>query len=141
MTRTKSQLARLHCLCKELGIDADTRKELVHDYTGGRATSASELTLQEAQRLINMLVAQVPGTPTPAKPRAGICTEAQRKQVCSLMHQLGWYIQDAQGGKRLNFPRLAAFMAKHPATYPVTRLNALTVQQATTLINQLTALI
>jgi len=126
---------------RQQGIDDDQRAELCLTYTQGRSSSTKDLTYYEARQMLQDLNRQQYTAPRPqpaVQPQpTDRCTETQRRQVCSLMHTLKWYTADG----RLNFGTLTRFMARFPDTYPVAQLNALSVQQCSTLINQLTALL
>jgi len=55
MKRTLLQNSILHSLISQLGIDADTKSDLVDNYTNGRTTKSSEMTADECQRMIDDL--------------------------------------------------------------------------------------
>lgn len=58
MTRTQSQNVKFHALVNTLGLDADEKKELVRQVTGGRATSSREVTAREMDWAIKILEGQ-----------------------------------------------------------------------------------
>lgn len=64
MNRTPGQNIRLHKLLHKLGIDKDTKAELVMQFSNGRTSHSSELYIQECRALISALES---GTPSPVK--------------------------------------------------------------------------
>ncbi|MEA2041161.1 MAG: hypothetical protein U9N85_01225 [Bacteroidota bacterium] len=55
MLRTNGQNKRLHQLFSKLGIDAELKSELVHQFTGGRSYKSSEMLYNECTSLIKTL--------------------------------------------------------------------------------------
>ncbi|MCO5229574.1 MAG: hypothetical protein M9958_00320 [Chitinophagales bacterium] len=55
MIRSKSQNARFYSLIQSLNMDADTKNDLVYQYTNGRTTKSSEMTTIEMDYLIGYL--------------------------------------------------------------------------------------
>jgi len=55
MKRTAAQSKRLYALLSKLGIDAETKSELIYNYTQGRTIHSSELTIDECDKLIRQL--------------------------------------------------------------------------------------
>lgn len=58
MQRLNSQNARFHQLIGQLHLDADEKKQLVLQYSGGRSSSSADLTAREMQAVINDLTAR-----------------------------------------------------------------------------------
>jgi hypothetical protein len=87
MFRNKSQNNRLHALITKLGIDEETKQELVYKYTNGRLTSSKTMLMHECQALINEL--QVMANRIP-KNQDEIKADGQRKKMFSIAREMGW---------------------------------------------------
>lgn len=55
MLRTKTQNSRFHSLIQSLGLDQETKSDLVHQYTKGRTIKSSEMEYKEMEWLISDL--------------------------------------------------------------------------------------
>lgn len=55
MLRTKIQNSRFHSLIQSLGLDQETKSDLVHQYTKGRTLKSSEMDYKEMEWLISDL--------------------------------------------------------------------------------------
>lgn len=82
-----SHLAKIHILLKERKLTAQ-KEDLVHSFTGGRSTSARDLTHQEASQMIAYLSndQDAPVRLQIEKQRG----DAMKAKVISMAHQLGW---------------------------------------------------
>ncbi len=87
MFRNKSQNNRLHALITKLGIDEETKQELVYKYTNGRLTSSKTMLMHECQALINEL--QILANRI-QKNQDEIKTDSQRKKMFSIAREMGW---------------------------------------------------
>lgn len=98
--RTKQQHLRLFGLLGKLGYGEDTRRTLVHSFTGGRTTSSKEMLAYECNMLINHLEKSVPKDDNPLF--------WPRRKVFAICHELGWERKDGT----VDRDRLAAFIEK-----------------------------
>ena len=60
-TRTATQNRKLYWLFGQLGIDAETKADIIYNTTNGRTTHTSELRFLEAKELINNLTKSTKG--------------------------------------------------------------------------------
>ncbi len=89
-TRTLTQNSRLHALLNELGVDSETKREMVFNYTNGRTTSTKELTIDECNELINSLEKVLfKSQKQPPRERADAHQKARRK-IFILMYDCGF---------------------------------------------------
>ncbi len=86
MKRTNSQNRRLYGLFGRLGIDEDTRKAMVLNVTRGRTEHTSEMTVDEAKTLIEILSAEL----RRAKKTQYEEANRLRRKVFKLFYELGW---------------------------------------------------
>lgn len=88
-------------LVKELGLDADTKEDMICLHTDGRTTSIRGLTFKEADAVIKLLL----GGETAAQSAAA----KMRRKIMSMAHEVGW---ELAGGK-LDMPRLNNWCSKY----------------------------
>ncbi len=106
MKPTSAQLARLHILYKQLGIDTDAKKAMLMEYTEGRTDSSAGLRQKEADALILSLAADAAA--------ADPC-DKMRKKIISRAHRLGWVLNPAayEGKQKVDMNRLNAWCVKY----------------------------
>ena len=80
-----------------LGIDSETKQDLVSQYTNGRETKSSEMHFTECQALINDLRAKV-NEVSPQFKRE----DRQRKKVIALLCKIGYVKNDKPDMNRIN---------------------------------------
>jgi hypothetical protein len=86
MTRTLEQNKRFHTLISVLGIDAETKQELVYNASGGLNTSSKCLTYFEMEKLIDNL--QVLFNRRHDEEIASVMK--MRRKIFSIFHDLLW---------------------------------------------------
>jgi len=100
LQRTLKQNNQLHGLLGRLGIDTDTKQDLVYSYSGGREVSSKGLLYHECQALINCLLARTKGAAwSESSPE-----NKMRRKILSICHEMRWKdeITDNIDWKRLN---------------------------------------
>ncbi len=87
MIRTTKQSAAIWSLVKRLGINDDTRKDLIAQVSAGRTESSSQLSEEEAKQLIAHLnrLSNNAAAPTPA---LNALEESKRKMRGKIIHYL-----------------------------------------------------
>jgi len=87
MKRTIPTNKRLYALITELGIDTETKEDMIYNFTNGRTIHSSELTEFEARQLIEKL--------SPVNNRAensrklGEMNQQLRRNIFKLMYDIG----------------------------------------------------
>jgi len=87
MKRTLGQNRELHVLLAKNGIDADTKKEMVHNHTDGRTIKSSEMMYNECQNLIHHLKHN-----SPEETRS----DKMRKKIISLFRKQGYTLHNGK---------------------------------------------
>lgn len=119
-----------------LGIDQDQKMELVYEYTGGRTTSSSQMTITECDKLIAALSQQQPDGWQRHQfkdPHA-----RQRGKMLMWCHQLGWEVRDGKKYK-VDYVRLNNQIARNIDMQGQT-WDTLNAQQLNVMVNQLEAI-
>lgn len=114
--RTNQQNKALYTLFASLGIDSDTKQELIYEYSGGRTSKSSELYQMEAHKLIGDLAEKA----NPTKPQTTKLTQEEleakypghkmRRKVISIARELGWF--ERNSGK-FEIGLLNSFLVKY----------------------------
>lgn len=90
-----AQRSKIAVLINKLGLDIDTKEELIHTHTDGRTTSIRGLKMHEAIQVIQSLTGD-------QKPQNNPATKMRRK-IMSMAHELGWELEGGKlDTKRLN---------------------------------------
>lgn len=91
LAKTK-QIQLIHTLLNKMGkvTDADYKRELVQQYSNGRATSTKDLFYQEANELITDLQKM-----TGANPQ-DIAADKMRKKIIAMAHYMNWKTEDGK---------------------------------------------
>lgn len=92
MTRTSRQNRQLYALIQKLGIDDETKREMVYEKTQGRTSSSSMLTWVECEELIKSLQEK-------ANQQFDQANNMRRK-IIGISHDLGWSSIDPATLKR-----------------------------------------
>lgn len=87
MLRNKKQNSELHALISKLGIDAETKEELVYNFTKQRTKSSAQMLIWECQALINELRAKALLIP---KNKDAEQADKLRKKLFSIAREMGW---------------------------------------------------
>lgn len=87
MIRTTKQSAAIWSLVKRLGINDDTRKDLIAQVSAGRTDSSSQLSEEEAKQLISHLTRLTKNASAPA-PALNAVEESKRKMRGKIIHYL-----------------------------------------------------
>lgn len=127
--RTLEQNARLHALITKLGIDTETKAQLVAEVSKGRVTSSKLLTERECE----MLISHLSSMPAMAGTRYGYVNDPankMRRKILSICHELEWELQNGS----VDWPRLNAWLLKYG--YLHKGLNEYTEQELPTLVTQ-----
>lgn len=133
MLRTINQNRQLHALVNKLGINKETKEELVYEYTKGRSSSSADLNLDECQALINNLnhmarnSVQVKPTPKPKLEKSA--ENKMRRKILSICHEMRW-----KEGNNLDWKRINGWLLKYG--YLHKPLNDYTAKELPTLITQ-----
>ena len=124
---TNSQKAAIAVMCQQLGIDADGKADLVHQFSGGRTTTSKKLTMKEAAELLQHLSKLM-------KPDAA--TLKMTGKVLSLAHQLGWTKISKRTGRRVaDGEKLDEWLVKY--SYLHKKLNKYKTGELPKLISQM----
>lgn len=100
MKRNLQQNKILHALIGTLGIPADVKEELVHQFTNGRETKSSEMTVEECRALINHLNVikqqniKVVASPGPVFQNTP--ANNMRRKVISIAHEMKWKLPNGK---------------------------------------------
>ena len=114
--RTGYQNKIFHSLINELKLDAETKEELVYNFTLCRTKSSAEMHWLEMEQLITALRQRLASpTPTLLK-REGVSDPAQkmRRKILSMCHEVHvtkW--SEAAQKNVIDFARLNAWIAKY----------------------------
>ena len=113
MLRNKQQNKQLHALIGELKIDAETKEELVHQFTNKRETQSSKMLVNECQALINHLKVMRGSKPKSAS--TGSATETtpenkMRRKILSICREMGG---DWHNGLQYNWIKINAWLDKY----------------------------
>lgn len=123
--RTNAQNKALHSLLSKHGFDADSKAEMVYFYTDGRTERSSEMSFDEANRMIHKLGGQ-PFTATPSisgKSRRAVNLKNQKAGIKSivspthidLMNRL-WRLRDGRTPEGLKALSQRIIRKDKPAT-------------------------
>lgn len=111
MQRTVTQNKQLHAIIGKLKISSEHKQELIYQYTKGRSSSSADLTIPEAQALINnlnhLLRNEKPPV-TPPKLKQANSANAMRRKILSVCHEMGW-----KENGRLDWTRINGFLLKY----------------------------
>lgn len=124
MTRTIEQNKLLYLLLNKLNIDAETKEQMVYNYTNGRTVHSSAMDREECEKLIVALQNQSKGI------IADDPADKMRKKILSICHELEW---EMPGGK-INFERLSAWLTKYGYLHKA--LNEYTKEELPVLVTQ-----
>lgn len=137
MFRNKQQNKALHALITDLGIDQETKEELVYQFTKGRESSSSKMLVFECQALINHLNVlkneahatnrRVTNQTVSSADKAK--SQKMRRKILSTCHEMNWRKNGA-----LDWPRINAFLLK--SGYLQKPLNDYTAQELPKLVTQ-----
>lgn len=119
-TITRAQMAKIHVLAAERGLDNDLLHELVSAETG--RSSIKALTIPEAILIIDRL--QGHGTPK------GMASLRQKRFIESLLKEIGWVMENGMP----DITRLEGFLR---ARFSVDSYQWLTVRKASEVIEAL----
>jgi len=108
MNRTLQQNKQLHALISKLGIDKDTKAEMVHQYTRGRTCSSAGMTINECDILINFFSKQVEGY-TPGGHTLDSNANKMRRKILSICHDMLWENPDGS----VDWKALEAWLLKY----------------------------
>lgn len=81
-TINKLQNKKLHTLLGKLGVDREAKQEIIYKSTLGRTSSAKDLSMSEANRLISELQSMWRNDPA----------QTMRRKIFSHCHELGWHV-------------------------------------------------
>lgn len=129
MTRTKQQHRVLFALLARLGLTA-TRAKLAEQYSDGRTSKTSKLTVSECQLLIDDLQGQVP-SPKTGKQVSPVVLK-KRRIAFALFGKLGWTVN---AGEKLDYTRVNNWMLTH--SHAKKELNKYSSKELGKLIGQL----
>lgn len=87
MLRNKNQNSQLYALLNKLGIDTETRQEIVSTYTQGRTSSSSKMSVTECQAMINDLRQRSPND---------TAADQMRKKIISLFIKQGYTLPNGK---------------------------------------------
>jgi hypothetical protein len=125
MLRNKKQNSELHALISKLGIDAETKEELVYNFTKQRTKSSSQMLIWECQALINELRAKALLMP---KNKDAEQADKLRKKLFSIAREMGW-VTNGKVDQRLHTWVLKyGFLKKALNDYSVAELPKLITQ-------------
>jgi hypothetical protein len=100
MKRTITSNKRLYALFSQLGIDNDSKCDLVLSISNGRTVHSSELTESEARQLIEKL--QPSGSIVPER-RWSELAQQLRRNVFKLMYDIGLLNSNMNTAEKLDF--------------------------------------
>lgn len=125
---TAAQRKEIHLLCD---CNTEIKEALVHQYSNGRTTTSTELTLDEASRLISSLKSHW------ARFKK---SKRQHMYIVSLLRQLGWTQHNERYGIIADMDRLSDFLksTRSPVRKPLQDMNT---QELSTLINCLESML
>ena len=91
-TKTGMQLRLLHGLIGKLGIDSDTKADMIYRLTDGRTSSAGDLNYMEAKTLIDFLQEQVKGMGlgNVEQTKRAASMQKMRRMILSCCYGLHW---------------------------------------------------
>ncbi|HXU27478.1 MAG TPA: hypothetical protein VN698_09625 [Bacteroidia bacterium] len=101
MFRNREQNKKLHALIGELKIDAETKEDLVHSYTGGRTTSSSKMLVHECANLISHLESM--SSKKTQMPNQTEACQKMRKKIFSICYEMQWTLAGKLDWSRINF--------------------------------------
>lgn len=121
MIRNTKQNKQLHALVGKLFIPDDVKRMLVYDFTKGRETSSSKMTMEECQALINFLNSK--------KKQYADKSDNMRKKILSICHEMQWAVNGQIDWKRLNeFLNKSGYLHKPLNHYTLSELPKLVTQ-------------
>lgn len=125
---TAAQRKEIHILCD---CNTEIKEALVHQYSNGRTTTSTELTLDEASRLISSLKSHW------ARFKK---SKRQHMYIVSLVRQLGWTQPNERYGIIADMDRLSDFLKskKNPVRKPLQDMNT---KELSVLINCLESML
>lgn len=129
-----AQYARFFYLAKELGLDEDSYRPIIGQYTNSGSTSLKDLKRQQyfdlcssLQNEVNKLKHSKPQQAQQPQPD----TLPMRRKVCSLLHELGW----EQPGGRIDWKRFNQFTRHSKSPVASRMLDAYDSKELQKLIN------
>lgn len=139
MIRTSNQSAAIWALIKKLGIDEETRKDLVCQVTQGRSESSKDLSEQEAKSLIDHLNRLVKGSQEPKRELTPL-QESEAKMRGKVIHYLllmGYGIPSVHGKTVPNWERINPFIRSIGSNNPKRKtLNQLSYDELCKVVTQ-----
>ena len=101
------QIAKIHVLLAQIGMakDKEYKRNLVQQYSLGRAESTTKLTWKEACDMIADLERSSGSQKTPDELRA----DRKRKLILHYAHQMGWELE----GKKIDMQRVNDWCVKY----------------------------
>lgn len=134
MKRTQNQNKRIYRLLNDLNISTDDKKNMVLSITKSRTEHTSEMYYAEAQRLIEKL--EEMSKPIKQDKQQNELKQRFRRSVFVLMYEIGLINSQMTTGEKVR--EINAFIQRK--TKFNKHLNSLTVEELTTLLNQLQAI-
>ncbi|MCF8337893.1 MAG: hypothetical protein K9I74_07910 [Bacteroidales bacterium] len=135
MKRTQNQNKRIYRLLNDLNISTDDKKNMVLSITKSRTEHTSEMYYAEAQRLIEKLEEMTEQTGKQDKQQNEL-KQRFRRSVFVLMYEIGLINSQMTSGEKVR--EINAFIQRK--TKFQKHLNSFTVDELTTLLNQLQAI-
>jgi hypothetical protein len=99
MIRTKKQNMAFHALIGKIGIDKETKRDMILGMTNMRTSSSKDLTSDECQALINAL--RVKSGLKPDKVQDDPA-DKMRKKILSICHEMHWTVNGKVDWRRLD---------------------------------------
>jgi hypothetical protein len=94
MLRTKTQNSRFHSLIQSLGLDQETKSDLVHQYTNGRTIKSSEMDYKEMEWLISDLSKRT--KTVDRRPSTVDRSDNMRKKLISLFREMDYHTPEGK---------------------------------------------
>lgn len=130
--RNTGQNKRLYGLINALGIDEETKREMVANFTNNRTDRTSGMDYYEAQNIIDHMQAVKDGKPQkPKHNNPDDPANKQRRKILSICHELGW--EDGRG--KIDWVRLNAYLLKYGYKH-YEQLNDYSLAELPTLVTQ-----
>lgn len=107
---TTQQIIKFNALLRNLGLELDTKRDLIFQYSKGRSDKTNDLTLDEASRMIKYLDNLT--QPNQKKEAEKESCQRQRRKIIHFAYQLGWTSNET--GK-VDMDRLNQFLIKRGA--------------------------
>lgn len=87
------QNSRLHALISKVGIDKETKAEMVFKYTNGKHTSSADMTFSQREQMINDLQRIANQMPMSVAEQSA---NQQRRKLFALCHEIGWELPNGK---------------------------------------------